>query len=153
MPAERLSSWSKAKWLRFIVVIIAAVAGSQVVAHWLEERDTRNFVVDAISKSAATLQSKAPLAIDESTTLTGATADNDQLSISYMITSDIPSNKHTELQDKLREQATENICANNGMRTILSKGGKLILSYSDNQKDPFTEVRFDGASCIQTGNK
>ncbi|MDF2994651.1 MAG: hypothetical protein K0R27_288 [Xanthobacteraceae bacterium] len=147
MPAEPLSAWSKAKWLRFILVIVAAVAGSQVVAYWLEERDTQKLVVDAISQSAATLQSKAPLAIDGSTTLTGATANNDQLSISYMLTFDIPSNKHTELQEELRRLAKKNICANAGFKTILSTGGRVVLSYSDRWNVQFTEVRFDGSSC------
>lgn len=147
MPAEPISSWSKAKWLRFVLVIVAAVAVSQVVAHWLEERDREKFVVDAIAQAAATIQSKAPFDLDELTALTGASGQKDELLIKYTIKTDVPAEKRAAIEDALRLAAKENLCANGGMKTILAKGGKIVLAYSDKSNASVAELRFDGTSC------
>jgi hypothetical protein len=97
-----------------------------------------------LQMAAQVINQRAPIRVDEVTTLTGATARGTDFTYNYTLSQDIPSDRIAEARQALERDIGPRLCADRGMSEAVRGGAVISADYRDPSGD---HIRVSFRSC------
>lgn len=92
---------------------------------------SRSQIEFQLRMAAEALNARAPLRVDEVTTLTGATARGTDFTYQYALSQDIPTERIGEARQALERDIGPRLCADPGMSQAVRAGAVISADYRD----------------------
>ena len=135
-------------------VILAMVVGGGTLAWRYHDAifgsgtgSSRPQVEFQLRMAAEALNRRAPMRVDEVTTLTGATSRGSEFTYQYTLSQDIPSDRIEEARQTLEREIGPRFCSDPGMRQMVSAGAVISADYRDPSGD---HIRLTFRTCPPT---
>lgn len=88
-----------------------------------------------LAQAAQLINRRAPIRVDEITTLTGATAHGTQFTYQYTLTEDVATEQLEEARQTLQREIGSRVCADRDMGQAIRDGAVISADYRDASGD------------------